>query len=68
MNVLTWTPEMSAALKVLRAHGEPLYYCAEKIGVSYRSAVFQARRLGIARRMNRGRRPGRIAIAQRKDN
>lgn len=54
-----WTDEMVQALRKLRAEGEPLLLCAERVGVSYVTAVYKARELGIARRMNRGRNPGR---------
>jgi hypothetical protein len=62
-NRITWTPEMREALRQLRSRGVPLYYCAEKIGVGYPAAVYEARRLGIAGRMNNGRTPG-TEIAQ----
>ena len=38
--------------------GLPLYLCAERIGVSYSIAVYKARELNLAQRLNRGRRPG----------
>ena len=56
---VTWTPEMTAELVLLRAANEPLLLCAERIGVCYRTAVFKARELGIASRRNSGRITGK---------
>ncbi|MGD0109297.1 MAG: hypothetical protein ABSC06_35460 [Rhodopila sp.] len=53
-----WTPEMVQALRDLRSGGLPLYLCAERIGVSYSTAVYKAREMNLAQRLNRGRRPG----------
>jgi hypothetical protein len=53
---VAWTEEMIAALRDLRAQGAAIYFCAEKIGVSYDLAVHKCRELGIANRRNRGRR------------
>jgi hypothetical protein len=55
---MVWTPEMLAALRNLRARGTPLFLCAERIGVGYSTAVYKARELGLAGRMNWGRVPG----------
>lgn len=51
-----WTENMLETLRDMRERGAPLYTCAEKIGVGYSTAVFKARELGIAGRMNAGRR------------
>jgi len=56
-----WTPEMVAALHRLRAEGVPLYYCAERIGVGYPTVVYKARELGLAKRLNHGRKRGEAA-------
>jgi hypothetical protein len=58
---INWTPGMLAALRELRAANLPLYLCAERIGVSYPTAVYKARELGIADRRKRGRKPGASA-------
>jgi hypothetical protein len=50
-----WTPDMLAKLRELRARAVPLYRCAEQIGVGYPTAVYKARELGLAKRLNRGR-------------
>jgi hypothetical protein len=50
---VTWTSEMIAELRTLRADGWSLYRCAERIGVAYSTAVFKARELGIAARLPR---------------
>jgi hypothetical protein len=50
-----WTPDMLAKLRELRERAVPLYRCAEQIGVAYPTAVYKARELGIAKRLNRGR-------------
>lgn len=55
MTNLTWTPEMHEALIRMRERGVPFYLCAEKIGVSYGSALQKGRELGLAARKNRGR-------------
>jgi hypothetical protein len=55
MNRIIWTADMVAELRKLRARGVPLYRCAERIGVGYSTAVYKARELGIAQRLNRGR-------------
>ena len=57
-----WTDAMLAELHRLRGLGVPLYECAERIGVSYPVAVYKARELGIAGRLNQGRAPGRVAV------
>jgi hypothetical protein len=53
--MIIWTPDMLAKLRELRERAVPLYRCAERIGVGYSTAVYKARELGIARRLNRGR-------------
>lgn len=58
-----WSAPMVSALRLLRDKGVPLYECAEKLGVSYPTAVQFARSVGLAGRMNRGRVPGRLAKA-----
>jgi hypothetical protein len=60
MKRIVWTADMLAELRKLRARGVPLYRCAERIGVSYPTAVYKARELGIAQRRNRGRTAGEI--------
>jgi hypothetical protein len=56
---LVWEQPMLDRLVELRSKQRmPLYICAEKIGVSYASAVYKARELNLAQRMNSGRRPG----------
>jgi len=62
---LTWTDEMTTALRNLRQSGLPLYECAERIGVSYKLTVYKARELGIAHRLNHGNVPGSVALTQR---
>jgi len=62
---VTWTPEMLAALRSLRASGHPLYDCAQRIGVGYSTCVYKARELGLAAPMNRGRYSGFDVIARR---
>jgi hypothetical protein len=62
--VIDWTDDMLAALRAMRAAGNPLLICAERIGVAYPTAVYKARELGLAKRMNQGRRPARAVIAQ----
>lgn len=59
-----WTDGMVATLRSMRAEGTPLYLCAERVGVSYPTAVYKARELRIANRMNRGRKPGRLVKAE----
>lgn len=61
-----WTDEMINTLRSMRTNGEPLLLCSEKIGVSYPTAVYKARELGIADRMNRGRYTGRDLAAGKK--
>jgi hypothetical protein len=56
---------MLAALHTLRAAGEPLLICAEIIGVPYAAAVYKARELDLAQRLNRGRSPGRDQVRTR---
>jgi hypothetical protein len=53
---MKWTAEMIVTLQDMRARGAPLFLCAERIGVGYSTAVYKARELGIAGRMNSGRR------------
>lgn len=53
-----WCTEMLTTLRAMRARGEPLYLCAEKLGIGYATTVYKARELGLAQRMNAGRRPG----------
>lgn len=53
---MTWTDEMLETLRDMRSRGAPLFICAERIGVAYSTAVLKARELGIAGRMNVGRR------------
>jgi len=60
--MIIWTDDMLAALHTLRGQGIPLYVCAEKIGVGYATAVYKARELGLADRLNRGRVPGTVRI------
>lgn len=55
---LVWDCDMIASLRTQRAAGVPLYVCAERIGVGYPEAVYKARELGLAQRMNRGRTRG----------
>jgi hypothetical protein len=55
---VTWTEDMVSTLRTMRSRGTPLFLCAERVGVAYRTAVFKARELGIAHRMNRGRATG----------
>lgn len=55
---LIGTTEMVAALRELCAMGTPLYRCAERIGIGYPQAVSKARELGLAARLNHGRRSG----------
>jgi hypothetical protein len=50
---------MIRRLRELRGAGEPLFICAEIIGVAYATAVYKARELKLADRLNRGRRTGR---------
>jgi hypothetical protein len=59
-----WTPDMLAKLRELRKHAVPLYRCAEQIGVGYPTAVYKARELGIAQRLNRGRVTGAKAVTK----
>ena len=59
---IEWTDAMLAELHRLRGLGVPLFECAERIGVSYPVAVYKARELGIAGRLNRGRAQGRAII------
>jgi hypothetical protein len=63
---VTWTPDMLQALRDLRSQGVPLYLCAERIGVGYPIAVYKAREVNLAQRLNRGRRPGESVVAGRK--
>jgi hypothetical protein len=62
--MITWEEPMITALYALRARGEPLLICAEEIGVSYPTAVYKARELGLAGRLNKGRRAGRDIVAE----
>lgn len=55
---------MLAMLQEMRARGTRLEDCAERIGVCYASAVYKARELGIANRLNRGRMPGVRAVLE----
>ncbi len=59
---------MLQRLRDLRAAGEPLLICAEQIGVAYATAVYKARELGLAQRLNRGRRPGRAMCEPGRQN
>lgn len=61
---VTWTDAMDAALRRLRSDGVPIYECAERIGVAYPTAVHRCRELGIANRLNSGRRTGIAQLAQ----
>lgn len=67
MRKVCWTEEMVEALIDMRAKGVPLLRCAEKIGVHYGAALWRARKLGIAHRMNSGRRPGTAPAPERYD-
>lgn len=59
-----WTDDMLNALQTLRkAERQPLVVCAERIGVAYLTALDQARKMGLADRLNRGRRPGPAVAA-----
>lgn len=58
--MITWTDEMIAVLRDLRAKGVPIFSCAERIGVAYATCVYKCRELGIADRRNHGRVPGMI--------
>jgi hypothetical protein len=60
--MIIWTPDMLAKLRELRERAVPLYHCAERIGVGYSTAVYKARELGIAQRLNRGRVAGAKAV------
>ena len=63
---VTWTPDMLAKLRELRERAVPLYRCAEQIGVAYKTAVYKARELGLAQRLNRGRVTGvQVTTARR---
>lgn len=62
---IVWTNEMTAALLKLRRGGTSLYECSEIIGVCYQVAVFKARELGVAARMNKGRMPGQAMARER---
>lgn len=55
---MVWTDAMVSELRALRSRRVPLYLCAERIGVCYQVCVYKARELGIANRMNRGRKRG----------
>ena len=59
-----WSPEMLTALARVRGAGVPLYVCAERIGVSYPTAVVQARKMGLHGRMNSGRKSGAAVVAE----
>ena len=63
--VIIWTEDMVATLQAARAAGVPLYRCAEAIGVAYSTAVYKARELGIAGRLNVGRLTGEQALDHR---
>jgi hypothetical protein len=62
-----WSDRMLAKLQQLRDAAEPLLICAEEIGVSYETAVHKARELGLADRLNRGRRPGRRVLLEERE-
>jgi hypothetical protein len=62
---LYWTDDMLAELKRLRQLNHPLYFCAERIGVAYPTALYKARELGIADRRNYGRVPGTLRRSMR---
>lgn len=49
---------MVSALRSMRSRRTPLFLCAERLGVCYATAVYKARELGIAQRLNRGRATG----------
>jgi len=49
---------MLSELTRLRRINTPLDLCTKQIGISYVTAIHQARALGIADRRNRGRLPG----------
>jgi hypothetical protein len=55
---MEWKDDMVKELRLLRSQKTPLYLCAERIGVSYQTAVYKARELNLAQRFNRGRTPG----------
>lgn len=59
-----WDEVMLASFRQLRKEGQPLYLCAEKIGVSYQTMVYKARELNLAGRLNRGRITGPDNIAR----
>jgi hypothetical protein len=59
---IAWTPDMVAMLRALRLRGVALELCGERIGVCLKTARAMARRLGIARRMNRGAMPGEAKV------
>lgn len=63
---MEWSETMIASLRSLRAEGVALYLCAEKIGVGYPTALFKARELDLAQRLNRGRRPGTAVMRDRR--
>lgn len=59
-----WTDDMLSALEALRrVERQPLTVCAERIGVAYLTALGKARKMGLADRLNRGRRPGPAVAA-----
>lgn len=62
---LTWTEDMLAALRKLRAEGESVFACSEEIGVCYPTALAKCHELGLAERRNRGRTSGRELSCQR---
>jgi hypothetical protein len=53
-----WTDAKIAALRRLRAGHVPLLRCGEIIGMSYISTLHQAHALGLAQRLNQGRKAG----------
>lgn len=61
--MVRWTDDMIAELRSRRSDGVSLYMCAERIGVGYATCVYKARELGLADRMNRGRRSGEDLMA-----
>lgn len=61
---ITWTPDMLATLRSMRAARHSLRVCAERIGVTEKCCHRKAVALGLNSRLSRGRRSGPAVLTQ----